>query len=75
MKKIKGENLHDYVNSNLENPPRQELPKLYIVNGAIYATRRNIFILENTFKGKKCGSSIMGCAERIIFKGGTYYSS
>ena len=59
MKKIKGENLHDYVNSNLENPPRQELPKLYIVNGAIYATRRNIFILENTFKGKKCIPYIM----------------
>ena len=36
-----------------ENQNRQELIEMYIRNGAIYLTRRNI-ILNNSFKGSKC---------------------
>ena len=43
----------------MENPPRQTLPKIYIVNGAIYATKRNVLMLENSFKGKTCIPFIM----------------
>jgi CMP-N-acetylneuraminic acid synthetase len=54
MKIIEGNYLYDYVKTNQENPPRQKLPKVYIVNGAIYATKRDIFINNNTFKGEEC---------------------
>ncbi len=59
MKTIEGGYLCDLQNTGLENPPRQELPPVYIVNGAIYATKRNIFMEENTFKGKHCLPYVM----------------
>ncbi|MBU1145322.1 MAG: acylneuraminate cytidylyltransferase family protein [Firmicutes bacterium] len=59
MKVIKDNLLFDYQKSSLENPPRQSLPKIYIVNGAIYATKRNTLINGNTFKGEKCLPYIM----------------
>ena len=59
MKTIKDGTLLDFVNSNLENPPRQSLPPVYIVNGAIYATKRDVFINKNTFKGNFCIPFIM----------------
>ena len=54
MKIINKNSLIDYIESSDENPPRQLLPKIYIVNGAIYATKRDILINQNTFKGKFC---------------------
>lgn len=54
MKIINKNSLIDYIESSDENPPRQLLPKIYIVNGAIYATKRDILIDQNTFKGKFC---------------------
>lgn len=51
--------LIDYQAPPVENPPRQILPKVYMVNGAIYATKRDIFMEKNTFKGKKCLGYIM----------------
>ena len=54
MKIIRDGFLHDFYPSNIENPPRQSLPPVYIVNGAIYATTRDIFMEKNTFKGNKC---------------------
>tara|TARA_B110000259_G_scaffold186087_1_gene236496 strand:+ start:6746 stop:7450 length:705 start_codon:yes stop_codon:yes gene_type:complete len=59
MKTIKDGMLLDFVNSDLENPPRQSLPPVYIVNGAIYATKRDVFINKNTFKGNHCIPFIM----------------
>ena len=59
MKTIKNNRLHDYVDSGLENPPRQSLPPIFIVNGAIYATKRDVFMGKNTFKGEKCLPYIM----------------
>jgi len=54
MKIIKNDRLFDFVDSGLENPPRQSLPPIFIVNGAIYATKRDVFMNDNTFKGNKC---------------------
>lgn len=59
MKKIEDEMLIDFLKSDLENPPRQDLPPVYIVNGAIYATKRDVFMNQNTFKGSKCLPYIM----------------
>lgn len=36
-----------------ENQNRQELPKMYIRNGAIYLTKRET-LLKDSYKGKKC---------------------
>lgn len=51
--------LIDYQTPPVENPPRQILPRVYMVNGAIYATKRDIFMEKNTFKGEKCLGYIM----------------
>lgn len=51
--------LIDYQTPPVENPPRQILPKVYMVNGAIYATKRDVFMEKNTFKGEKCLGYIM----------------
>jgi len=59
MKSIENGNLIDYINMGLENPPRQELPLVYIVNGAIYATKRDVFMFKSTFKGESCLPFIM----------------
>lgn len=53
MKIIKNGNLFDFQEPPMENPPRQILPDVYIVNGAIYATKRDIFVEMNSFKGNK----------------------
>jgi CMP-N-acetylneuraminic acid synthetase len=59
MKTIEDGFLKDYLNTGFENPPRQELPPVYIVNGAIYATKRDILMNENSFKGGSCIPYIM----------------
>ncbi|MBA9076975.1 cytidylyltransferase domain-containing protein [Rufibacter quisquiliarum] len=41
-----------------ENQPRQELETMYIRNGAIYLTKRDI-LLNNSFKGKDCRALVM----------------
>jgi CMP-N-acetylneuraminic acid synthetase len=51
--------LLDYQAPPVENPPRQSLPKVYMVNGAIYATKRDVFVQKNTFKGDRCLGYIM----------------
>ncbi|MCG8434433.1 MAG: acylneuraminate cytidylyltransferase family protein, partial [Gammaproteobacteria bacterium] len=54
MKRFRGELLMDYEKPPIENPPRQSLPPVYIVNGAIYATKRNVFMELNSFQGERC---------------------
>jgi len=46
--------LVDYKKPPYENCPRQHLPPVYIVNGAMYATKRDVFMQNNTFQGKYC---------------------
>ena len=41
-----------------ENQPRQELQPMYLRNGAIYLTRKEI-LDQNSFKGKDCRAQIM----------------
>jgi len=59
MKIIKEGYLKDYQETGLENPPRQQLPPVYIVNGAVYACKRDVLINQNSFKGKSCIPYIM----------------
>ena len=59
MKLIRENRLYDFQDSGLENPPRQSLPKVYIVNGAIYAMKRDVLIENKTFKGESCLPFIM----------------
>ena len=49
----------DYEKPPVENCPRQKLPPVFIVNGAIYATKRDILINENSFQGQNCLGYIM----------------
>ena len=64
MKKFLGNDgrsgqLVDYEKPPYENCPRQHLPPVYIVNGALYATKRDVFMNENTFQGKHCLGHVM----------------
>jgi len=59
MKKFKDGALVDYDEPPVEMPPRQSLPSVYIVNGAIYATKRDVLMERNSFKGSKCLGYIM----------------
>ena len=52
MKIIKKNKLIDYKTWPIENPPRQSLPKTYIVNGAFYFFKRDSFMKNKSFKGK-----------------------
>lgn len=65
MKRIVGEMLVDFIETGLENPPRQMLPPVYIVNGALYIVKRNVIIEQLSFKGEKCLPYIMNQEESI----------
>jgi len=52
MKKIIKDKLVDYSKEKVENMPRQKLPKVYIRSGDIYATKRDVLMKRNSFKGK-----------------------
>ena len=57
--------LVDYEKPPVENCPRQKLPPVYIVNGAIYATKRDVLMEKNSFQGEKCIGFIMNENESI----------
>lgn len=60
MKKIQNNLLVNFVDQGFEDMrPRQELPKLYIRNGAVYLTKRNILMEQNSFVGEKCAPLVM----------------
>jgi CMP-N,N'-diacetyllegionaminic acid synthase len=59
MKEIRNDKLCDFIDTGMENPPRQLLPSVYIVNGAIYAVKRDILMNNNSFKGNLCLPFIM----------------
>jgi len=65
MKKFVGKELHDYEKPPVENPPRQSLPPVYMVNGALYATRRDVLMKGGSFKGAHCLGYVMP-AERSV---------
>lgn len=59
MKRLTDGVLTDYDPPAVENPPRQSLPPVYIVNGAIYATRREVLMSRNSFRGTRCLGYVM----------------
>jgi CMP-N-acetylneuraminic acid synthetase len=59
MKTINNGYLKDYQETGLENPPRQLLPQVYIVNGALYICKRDTLMKKNSFKGDICLPFIM----------------
>ena len=54
MKRFEGERLVDYETPPMENPPRQSLPPVYMVNGALYATKRDMLMHRGSFQGDRC---------------------
>lgn len=61
MKRIIGDGLLvNYIDQGTEDMrPRQELPSVYIRNGAIYASYRHIFTEQNTLVGDDCRALVM----------------
>ncbi|RJR49543.1 MAG: acylneuraminate cytidylyltransferase family protein [Desulfobacteraceae bacterium] len=59
MKRLLGDRLVDYEKPPVENPPRQILPTVYMVNGAIYATKRDVLMNRGTFQGDYCLGYVM----------------
>lgn len=51
MKKIVDDVLIDYMEEEVENMPRQNLPPVYIRSGDIYVVKRDVLMGENSFKG------------------------
>jgi CMP-N-acetylneuraminic acid synthetase len=60
MKRVIDGRLVNYIDQGHEDMrPRQELPLAYIRNGAIYATRRDVLLRDNTFIGSDSRAYIM----------------
>jgi CMP-N,N'-diacetyllegionaminic acid synthase len=59
MKRLVAGLLVDYEPPPVENPPRQSLPRVYMVNGALYAARRDVLVLRGSFKGDRCLGHVM----------------
>ena len=60
MKRVVDGRLINYIDQGHEDMrPRQELPPVYIRNGAIYATRRDVLIKDSSFTGLDSSAYIM----------------
>jgi len=60
MKKIVKNKLINYANLNFEDMrPRQNLPKVYIRNGSIYASKRNLILKDKVFAKTKSLAYVM----------------
>ena len=59
MKKVVDGMLVDYVDEGTENPSGEKLPPIYIINGAIYAAKRDVIVEQKSLKGKKCLAYVM----------------
>ena len=44
---------------SFEGQRRQDLPKLYLRDGSVYVTRRDVLMNDNSFKGRDCRAWIM----------------
>ena len=55
----------DYEKPPVENCPRQKLLPVFIVNGTIYTTKRDVLINDNSFQGEYCEGYVMS-PERSI---------
>jgi len=60
MKRVVGDRLLNYVDQGFEDMrPRQQLPPVYIRNGAIYLALRSTLTEQQTFSGKECLAYLM----------------
>ncbi|MEL0008745.1 MAG: acylneuraminate cytidylyltransferase family protein [Flammeovirgaceae bacterium] len=66
MKKIEGDYLTNYIDQGFENMnPRNELPKVYIRSGAIYAILTKNFYEEQSLVSNLCSPIILDKIETI----------
>lgn len=59
MKRLQGDWLVDYEPPPYEGIPRQALPRVYIVNGAVYGVRRDVLMESGSLKGERCLGYVM----------------
>jgi len=60
MKRVVDGRLINYIDQGYENmQPRQELPSVYIRNGAIYAVKRDVLMEDSSWVGKDVRAYIM----------------
>lgn len=59
MKKLKKDKVYPFVKTKKEYARRQDLPKVYRVNGAVYVTRRDVLMKDGKVLGKDTRALIM----------------
>lgn len=65
MKKLKKDKVYPFVKTKKEYERRQDLPKVYRVNGAVYVTRRNVLMKDGKVLGKDTRALIMPLEKSI----------
>lgn len=66
MKRLVGQRLINYIDQGFEDMrPRQVLPRVYIRNGAVYLSRREVIANQNRIVGDHCLGFEMGLDESI----------
>jgi len=66
MKTLKGNKLSNYIEQGFWNlKPRQDLPKVFIRNGAIYLVNREIFLSKGEMIGNNPGGLMMSDKESV----------
>jgi CMP-N,N'-diacetyllegionaminic acid synthase len=70
MKRLVGDKLINYVDQGYEDMrPRQALPPVYIRNGAIYISLRDIVMEKNTLVGSDCRAYSMSTERSVNIDG------
>lgn len=59
MKRLLGNRVVSFIEDRREHTCRQDLPKVYRLNGAIYITKRDIIMKENRILGKDTRAIVM----------------
>ena len=66
MKRVIGNKAINFIDQGFEDMrPRQVLPKVYIRNGAIYISKKQLIIGDKSFVGKNCASYLMTTEDSI----------
>jgi CMP-N-acetylneuraminic acid synthetase len=66
MKRVIGNKAINFIDQGFEDMrPRQVLPKVYIRNGAIYISKKQLIIGDESFVGKNCASYLMTTEDSI----------
>jgi len=65
MKRIEGGRVYPFLNDDMENLSRQELPPVYRPNGAIYVTRHEVLMKKNRILGNDTRAIVMDAESSI----------